>query len=222
MNDGSTDGTAELIRAQLPPNAHLLDLPQNLGKGGAVREGILHARTLPFYSRLGWIGYWDADLATPLSELDRFFKYRMIHPREVDALMGSRIYKLGARIERSAVRHVLGRFFATVVGTLFRLRSYDSQCGAKLFRPAVVEQAFALPLLSRWAFDVEILLRLEDSNVVECPLLAWKDVRGSKFRPLRDAWRVGVDLIRLWWWARRRLRSGAPDPAAAAPDRHGG
>ena len=126
-----------------------------------------------------WIGYWDADLATPLSEVATLLSYQGLLAERVDAVFGSRISRLGARIERSYLRHLSGRAFATVAAVALRVNTYDSQCGAKLFRREVVQQAFGDPFVSRWIFDLEIVLRLGSANVIECPVHHWLDVKGS-------------------------------------------
>ena len=74
VNDGSSDNTAEIIKRELGgKNCDILDLRLNCGKGEAIRRGYLYLKTLPVYEELSWVGYWDADLATPLSELNYFF-----------------------------------------------------------------------------------------------------------------------------------------------------
>jgi hypothetical protein len=121
--------------------------------------------------------------------------------------MGSRVQLLGRRIERSSLRHYAGRVFATGASLSLGLPVYDTQCGAKLFRPSpALACALEQPFTSRWAFDVELLGRLlrPDTGVPpvaaerirEEPLLVWSDVPGSKLRPL-GALRGGLDLLRL-------------------------
>jgi len=204
VDDGSSDGTAALIERHLSDTIGLLALPANVGKAEAIRQGMLHARTSGRLAGVEWIGYWDADLATPLSEIGSFLAYAQLADGRVEGVLGSRIYKLGSHIVRSYPRHLLGRLFATVAATLLDLECYDSQCGAKLFRTELLEQAFVEPFLSRWIFDVELLVRLRGRRLIEYPLREWTDVGGSKLDVLRVAWPTVRDLIRI----RRRYGRG--------------
>ena len=152
VDDGSRDGTRALLQAFCSAShgrASLLSLPSNAGKAEAVRRGMLAAadEAVPF------VGYWDADLATPLETLDLFLAEFARHAH-IDLVMGSRVLLLGKTIERRAVRHYAGRVIATAVSSLLRLAVYDTQCGAKLFRVTPeVRYAFAAPFLSGWLFD---------------------------------------------------------------------
>jgi len=197
VNDGSTDRTADVVRKHLDERIHLLDLPQNLGKAEAVRAGMLHAVRTPPLSEADWFGYWDADLATPLSEVQSFLRFSRHLDEPVDSIWGSRLYRLGSVIERKFLRHLAGRCFATLAALMLNIGSYDSQCGAKLFRRDIVAAAFAAPFVSRWLFDVELLFRLRDAAIVECPLRQWRDVPGTQSRFVTMALRVVPDLLRI-------------------------
>jgi glycosyltransferase involved in cell wall biosynthesis len=197
VDDGSRDDTATMIRQHESASLRLLELGQNVGKAEAIRRGMLHARASGLLRDAAWVGYWDADLATPLDELDYFLEFAEMAHGTVDGILGSRVKRLGTRINRSFSRHLLGRLFATSVSAFLGLDSYDSQCGAKLFRPSLVERAFDRPFLSRWIFDVEVLMRLADCRLVECPVRRWTDVPGSKLRILRVFWTTVADLIRI-------------------------
>lgn len=211
VDDGSRDGTLALLRGlaeKRPGQIEVVALARNQGKAEAVRQGMLHALA----GRGDIIGYVDADLATPPTELQRLAK--LARDGNYDLVMGSRVQLLGRDIKRNSARHYVGRVFATCASLSLGLPVYDTQCGAKLFRRTeALKAALALPFTSRWAFDVELLSRLihprpgvwptDPSRIREEPLLAWTDVPGSKLHPLA-ALRGGLDLLRLAFQARRR------------------
>jgi glycosyltransferase involved in cell wall biosynthesis len=193
VDDGSRDNTLEVLaRLQrgLEERSTVLPTKPNRGKAEAVRLGILHAldRFQPDV-----VGFWDADLATPLQAIHRFLEI-FDSRREIEMVFGSRVKLLGRDVRRRALRHYLGRIFATAVSTILRLPIYDTQCGAKLFRVEPhTRQVFAEPFLSKWVFDVEIIaryLRLYNRDtkrmetvIYEYPLETWIDIAGSKVRP---------------------------------------
>lgn len=200
VDDGSTDSTAALLDdvSQSAEHLHALHLPTNQGKAEAVRAGL----NWGFDKGYTYIGFWDADLATPLDELPMFLEclQRKAH---INLVMGSRVKLLGRKIERKLLRHYLGRVFATFVSIVLDLAVYDTQCGAKLFRNTkTVQDAFSSPFLSKWIFDVEILARLKrsgeelESTVVELPLRTWTDVAGSKVRA-KDFIQASLELLRI-------------------------
>jgi dolichyl-phosphate beta-glucosyltransferase len=187
VDDGSRDGTAarlQALAAERPGQVAVLTLAENRGKAEAVRQGVLHAIASP---AVAYVGYWDADLATPLSELGPM---RDALEAQADAMMalGSRWRRLGSDIQRRAVRHLLGRVFATAASLVLDLPVYDSQCGAKLFRAGAARALFADPFVTRWLFDVELLARrrtlpgagARGAGAIEVPLTRWRDVGGSR------------------------------------------
>lgn len=202
VDDGSTDDTGALLRSmadQAPGRVDVMTLARNGGKAEAVRLGLLEAR------RRGYAvaGYVDADLAAPLDSV-------VLLRAALDAdsarllVIGSRVKLLGWRIERSALRHYLGRVFATCASLALALPVYDTQCGAKLLRlDDRTAHLLDHPFLSRWLFDVELIARLRDtagaSASYEVPLPVWRDGGGSSLR-LGDFVRAPFEL----WAIRRR------------------
>ena len=193
VDDGSTDGTRALLAAiceEHPQSFDYLCLDRNRGKAEAVRVGMLDAlKRSPEY-----VGYWDADLSTRLDEIPKFIA-ALDERSELLGVMGCRIRRLGAAVERQPNRHYLGRVFATVVSMMLGIGVYDTQCGAKLFRacPEIAE-IFGAPFMSKWVFDVELIARLisgrseggdaeKAAPLLELPLHEWRDVEGSKLRP---------------------------------------
>lgn len=211
VNDGSRDGTLARLRAfqgDHPEAVDILDLPANGGKAEAVRQGMLKA----LESEAEIVGYMDADLATSAEEFHRMLGVIRSLPSDMSVLLGARVRLLGRDIQRSPTRHVLGRIFATAASFVLGLPVYDTQCGAKVFRrTAALCQALSVPFSSRWIFDVELLGRLVRrrngvpptplSGIREEPLLAWKDVKGSKLGPTAML-RAALDLMKI----RRRLQ----------------
>lgn len=206
VDDGSSDGTLELLsalRARAPQAFEVVALPKNQGKAEAVRQGMLAA-----FARSPTIaGYFDADLATPLSELAPMAKH--FDAARVHLVMGSRVKLLGRHVSRSPLRHYLGRVFASSASMILGLEVYDTQCGAKLFRNTPsIRTLFEQPFSVTWTFDVELLARLAalaargevptpERSVVEHPLSEWRDVSGSKLRP-DAALRAVAELARIW------------------------
>jgi dolichyl-phosphate beta-glucosyltransferase len=159
VDDGSRDRTAEVIEqiCRQGPAMELLRLPGNLGKAEAVRAGFRAA----FGSSPRYLGYWDADLSTPLPALSSFEKVFDEHS-SIEMVFGSRVMLLGRDIVREPYRHYSGRVFASLASVILKLPIYDTQCGAKLFRNTeTLKQIFDSPFESRWVFDIEILARLE-------------------------------------------------------------
>lgn len=216
VDDGSSDATPSILRnfaSETPDRIGVLVLPDNRGKAEAVRLGTLKA----LENQPDFIGFWDADLATPFDELSAFVELLETHPT-LGLVMGARVKLLGRNIRRSALRHYLGRVFATCVSITLDLAVYDTQCGAKLLRadPTMVQHLFGRPFHSSWIFDVEILARLIDflaehdgppiERVVhEHPLVTWRDVEGSKLRPA-DFARSALELAEIWRIYKPRLR----------------
>ncbi len=212
VDDGSTDGTSSLISplvAEQPRRFRLLRLEANAGKAQAVRRGML----LALEGSPDTLGFWDADLSTPLNQLPLFLHLLAQRPF-VQIVIGSRVLMLGRDVRRRPARHYLGRVGATLISLALHLAVYDTQCGAKLFRvtPAV-KSIWTEPFISRWLFDVEILFRFlrafplgnerekAKEALYELPLEAWRDVGGSKLRArhyARSLW----DLYALWRYYR--------------------
>jgi glycosyltransferase involved in cell wall biosynthesis len=212
VDDGSTDGTCgvlEQLKASAPGSIDVMRLPSRQGKGEAVRRGILEGiRREPDF-----VGFWDADLSTPLRAVDDFLVLAARRP-EMEIILGSRVMLMGRDIQRQAWRHYLGRVFATAASLALDLPVYDTQCGAKVFRASdAIAAVFAAPFRSRWIFDVEVLARYlgqpvpagdppRRARIYELAVPVWHYVPGSKLR-FADFIRAIVELMAI-----RRDRAG--------------
>jgi glycosyltransferase involved in cell wall biosynthesis len=224
VNDGSRDETLELLEhlnTVNPRRFSFLHLAKNCGKAEAVRHGMLMAMR----AGADYVGFWDADLATPLTDIEPFCRVLDGKPA-IDVVIGTRMRLLGHAIDRQPLRYWLGRLFANTASLALGVRLFDTQCGAKLFRVTPQLQGLLTHSFStRWIFDVEIFARMKQhrrhaghaplsSAIYEFPLDAWRDVAGSNVKG-RDFVKASLELARIYW---TYLRPGAPLVAAPASE----
>lgn len=201
VNDGSKDSTLSLLNqiSKKFQNVSVINLEINKGKAEAVRTGILCAYKTGKFS---FIGFWDADFSVSLKELLRLRKKFMDNYVFV---FGSKIKKLDATIIRKKYRYYLGRLFAMVISTMFKIEAYDTQCGAKIFHKDIIPFLFDEPFQSRWFFDVELFIRLKKkfnsewlkTNCFELPVNSCIDKGGSKFK-FKDFLMAPVEIFKLY------------------------
>ena len=207
VDDGSSDGTAERVRAVAGPRAVLVSNEANRGKGYSVRRGMLRARGA---RRL----MTDADLSTPIEELERLMA-RM--DEGYDIVISSRALR-GANIEvhQPWYRENLGRVFNLAVRLVVLPGLRDTQCGFKLFTARAAVEAFSRARLDGFSFDVEALFlaRRAGLRVLEIPV-TWRNDAATRV----DTWRgfiAFVDLLRI----RGNALRGLYEEGARGPGNH--
>lgn len=188
--NGCTDRTADVARAWGPSGGRVrvVDVPEAIGKGGAVIEGFRHA--------VGErIIFADADAATRPESLIELLNLLDEH----DVAIGSR--RLPDSVitgKQPLLRRLFGHSFATVVRQSFGLPFRDTQCGAKAFRQAAARSLSFVVTERRWVFDVDLLLaaRAIGFDIVEHPVV-WHDQAGSRLRIIPTIRDVASSLLRL-------------------------
>ena len=191
VDDGSTDQTAEIVRAALAdePRARLISYRPNRGKGYAIRTGVLASQGAS-------VIFLDADLSTPVDEIPR----ALAALQQADIVVGSRaLPDSDIRVRPPLYRRLATFIFDTLKHLMVGLwHISDTQCGFKAFRGPVARALFALGQVDRFMFDVEILYLAERAGLrlYELPV-RWADAPGSKVRfweglvnMLRDLWRI--------------------------------
>jgi dolichyl-phosphate beta-glucosyltransferase len=195
VDDGSRDRTAAEVAAVAGSvNATLLENGVNLGKGAAVRRGMLHASGDPVF-------FTDADLSTPLEELLNFLPHLALAEggSGCDVVIGTRKHA-AARIlaAQSPLRTKMGLGYTRLVNGLLGLDFSDYTCGFKCFRREAARAIFSRSAVDGWSFDAEILFlaRRLGLKVKEVPV-AWRDNPDSKVRLVRDTARSFAELLSI-------------------------
>ena len=197
VDNGSVDRTAEIVQrfSDSPVRVQLLGCATR-GKGAAVRRGVLTGTSR-------FVGFMDADLATPISTLDTMLP---ILSAGTVAVIASR-HAPGAEltVEQGASRRLGGRVFRAIAQRAVPGLA-DTQCGFKFFEGTVARSVFQKCVVDGFAFDVEVLARIMNlgHTVVEVPV-QWSDREGSTFSARRDGLRSMVDMLRV----REQLRASA-------------
>ncbi|MDP2360842.1 MAG: glycosyltransferase family 2 protein [bacterium] len=203
VDDGSTDGTLAAARAAAAAARSFRGLAneRNLGKGGAVRRGMLEAAG-------DYILFCDADESTPMAMLEHF----------LPGLAAGRPVLIGTRKNRQAIiarhqpwlRETMGKGFTLLAQALAGVRVTDFTCGFKIFRRDAAREIFARQTLHNWSFDAEILFLARHLGyaISEVPV-TWTNDEDTRVRLLRD---TAGSLRGLLHIVARRAR-GAYGPA---------
>ncbi|MFE9449014.1 dolichyl-phosphate beta-glucosyltransferase [Streptomyces sp. NPDC006739] len=187
-DDGSEDGTREVVTGLEHPRVRLVAAPRNLGKGHALRLGVAAAggrRVL----------VTDADLATPIEELEQLDK--ALSEGNTAAIGSRSVPGADIAVRQHRLRELLGRAGNFLIRRVAVPGIRDTQCGFKLFEGDRAREAFGAARLNGWGIDVEVLRHFHRLGlpVAEVPV-RWSHQPGSKVGPL-DYARVLTDLARL-------------------------
>ncbi|HNV24015.1 MAG TPA: glycosyltransferase [Candidatus Omnitrophota bacterium] len=175
----------------------LVHFNSNQGKGSAVRYGFQLAEGK-------WIGFVDADGATNAREVFRILSLAL-SSSDLSGVFASRVLMLGYDVKRSTFRHLIGRFFVTLVEKILHVPIYDSQCGCKFFKKGDMAPFLSACQEKGFLFDIEIIAFgfKRGLKFLEVPV-DWEDIKGSKVHILRDSFRMFLGL----WRIRKRVNRG--------------
>ncbi|MCZ6624645.1 MAG: glycosyltransferase family 2 protein [Deltaproteobacteria bacterium] len=190
VDDGSKDRTVELVKKRFGQHPEVrIYQQQNLGKGKAVKEGML-------LGNCKYLFFSDADLSVPIETLSLFLSHL---EKDCDITIGTR-QKSGATIEihQPLYREVLGKTYTMLSNWILGLRVSDFTCGFKGFRSGIARDLFSRQQLSNWSFDAEILFlaHLKGYRVSEIPV-HWRNGERTKVRLWRDIVTSFFGLLRI-------------------------
>lgn len=188
VDDGSKDRTMEVVRKARIPCLRLLSYGENRGKGYAVRFGMRQAKgDILLFS--------DADLSTPIEELDKFLPLL----DRFDVLIGSRnLTASDIQINQPLFRQIPGRVFSIFTRLLVLPGIKDSQCGFKLFTRKAAKTIFSRQRIEGFGFDMELLFiaRRHGLRVKEVPII-WRNSGESKVSLLRDPFIMLLSIMKI-------------------------
>jgi dolichyl-phosphate beta-glucosyltransferase len=199
VENGSSDDTLALAQsyAQRMPNLRVFHEDAR-GKGLAVRRGMLEARG-------DYRFLCDVDLSMPIEEVLHFLPPALDN---VDVAIGSREVPGAVRYDEPGYRHLIGRFFNTLVRWLVLPGLQDTQCGFKCFRGDVAEAIFPLQSLTGMSFDAEVLYIARKLGYdIQEVAINWYYNSDSRVRLVRESLTMGFDLLQI----RRNSRRGVYD-----------
>lgn len=188
VDDSSTDRTAEVIKNINSKKIRLIKNKKNMGKGYAIRKGILNAK-----KKL--ILFSDADLSTPIEELSNLLKY----VNNYDIVIGSRsLDKSIIKIKQPLYRTIPGMIFPILVNLIILKGIKDTQCGFKLFKRNVANDIFKKQRIKGFCFDVEILHLAKNAGykIREVPI-TWNNSEDSKVNVITDPVKMLIDLLKI-------------------------
>ena len=194
VDDGSSDATVEVANEFSHRGVWVLELARNRGKGAALRHGVVASSGAKVLLS-------DADLSTPIEELERLEPWL----ERAELVLGSRAVD-GARIELRQPWHreLMGKVFNLVIRLLGFGTFRDTQCGFKLMAGEPARRLFPLLTIDRFAYDVELIWEAQQHGlrVVEVGV-EWHDSPVSRVRPWQDAPQMLRDVLRVRFRRRR-------------------
>lgn len=191
VDDGSTDNTLQMMKKFASANKHIVVLAndRNYGKGYSVRKGMLSARG-------EYIFFSDADLSTPIEEIEKCLPYLS---GSYDVVVGSRsMSDSEITIRQPWYRERMGKIFNFMVNLVLMKGIVDTQCGFKGFKKDVVKKVFSRCVIDGFSFDVEALYlsRKYNFKIKEIPI-RWENSALSKVNPVRHSLQMFRDLFRI-------------------------
>lgn len=190
VNDGSTDNTLQLLKqykSRYPKQ--IISYRKNKGKGYAVRKGMIASKS-------EYTLFMDADIATPLSQIEKFLPYMKAG---LDVIIGTR--KNGhstVTIHQPWVRENMGKIFTSISRIILGVNVTDFTCGFKMFKFEAKQAIFKRARINRWGYDSEILFLAHKLgyNMIE-KAVTWADQKNTKVNLIKDSINSFKELLEI-------------------------
>jgi len=192
VDDGSNDGTVKIVNgfANKYAEIHLLKSANNMGKGHAVRKGMLAARGKR-------ILFTDADLSVPFETVDKLLSW---FDAGYDIVIGSRrLPDSDIQIHQPFYREFMGQVFRNLTRLLIVGKDIsDITCGFKCFSSEAAKAVFSKQVTNDWSYDAELIYiaKRMKMRIKEIPVV-WRDSNATKVHIFRDTIKTFWGLIRI-------------------------
>ncbi|MBE6632536.1 MAG: glycosyltransferase [Ruminococcaceae bacterium] len=189
-DDGSTDGSADIVNSLALPHVRTVGYPDNRGKGCAVRNAVLS-------SEGDIVMFTDADLAYGTAVVKSMTEAFDKHP-EAHVAIGSRNLSSDGYEGYTAIRKLASKMYIKVLGIVGGFKLSDSQCGCKAYRSDAAKDIFSECKVNGFAFDFETILRAQKSgyHIIEVPVKIVNHGE-SKINVFRDTFKMLRDLMKI-------------------------
>lgn len=189
-DDGSTDGSADIVKSLELPCVRVIGYSDNRGKGSAVREAMLA-------SSGDMVMFTDSDLAYGTEVIGQVADAFDAHP-ECDLVVGSRNIAKDGYDGYTFVRKLASKAYISVLKTVGGLKISDSQCGCKAFRGEAARRVFGYCEVNRFAFDFEAILVAEKCGykIYEIPVKVINH-GDSKVSVVKDSLKMLRDIMKM-------------------------
>ncbi len=198
-DDGSTDGSGDLVRALCLPNVRVIGNSQNHGKGFAVRKAMLEAEG-------EFLIFTDADLAYGTEVIGQMYEFYQTQSDEnkVHLVLGSRNLEKNGYEGYRPIRKLASKLYLRILGIVGGFRLSDSQCGCKAFQKDAAKEIFRRCEVNGYAFDFEAILWAQKLGyrICEFPVRILSHDE-SKVHIFRDSYRMLRDLTQI----RQRIKN---------------
>lgn len=194
VDDGSTDDTFRKINdfgvKNKELNIKVVSYKPNKGKGNAVKVGLLEAKS-------DYVLFFDADISTPLSEIDKFISFMK---NGEDVVIGTRKNGKSTVLKHQPkLREFMGRVFTKITQISLGVPTTDFTCGFKLFSKKAIKSIFTKAQIDGWGYDAEIVyLANRDFKVNEMPVL-WINDERTHVVIYKAIPQTLYDLLRINW-----------------------
>src|SRR2546425_12255545 len=203
VDDGSRDGTAEIVRQRAArwSQLRLVAAERNIGKGAAVRLGMAAARGR-------FRVFSDADLSVPIDDLEKLL--RPLRGGAGVAIASRGLRDSQVELHQPWYRESMGKIFNRLVRIFVLGGVHDTQCGFKAFTAEVADRVFPVLQTRGFGFDVEVLYRAQQAGyrIVEVPT-RWINSPQSRVHPIRHSTVMFLELLAIPGRVRKHPTKGS-------------